>query len=81
MSAELVFSGGTTVTAPSADAQSLMLTLGRGLRGDRIQTPTGTVPLGFVDVETDVGVIYVNPGQVAYVRDTPVREPVLDQAG
>lgn len=29
------------------------------------------LPAGFVDVETDNGLVYVNPSQVAYVRDEP----------
>lgn len=36
---------------------------------------------GWIDVQTDDGVILVNPAQVAYVRDVEEPAPVLDQAG
>lgn len=36
---------------------------------------------GWFPVQTEAeGVILVNPAQVAYVRDVPDQEPVLDQA-
>ena len=69
MAAQIVFGGGETLEVPSTDAHGLMLNLGRAARGERIQTATGPIPLGFVDVETPDGIVYVNPVQVAYVRD------------
>ncbi len=36
------------------------------------------LPAGFVDVGTDDGVVYVNPSQVAYVRDEPDM-PLVEQ--
>jgi hypothetical protein len=72
VAAEIVFSGGERVEVPAANAEVLMQTLNSAREGRR-QTPSGPLPSGWIDVETRQGVIYVNPGQVAYVRDKPER--------
>jgi hypothetical protein len=69
MAAEIVFSGGERVRVPSADANSVMAAM--VTQGPRdYQAPDGIgVRPGFVDFESDHGVVYVRPDQVAYVRD------------
>jgi hypothetical protein len=79
MSAKITFSGGTELEVPAADAQSVMRNLGRVVQG-QIQTPTGALPPGFVDLATTEGTVFVNPAAVAYIEDVAVQAPVLDQA-
>jgi hypothetical protein len=81
MGTELVFSNGHRVGVVGTNAAILTLTLRRA-ETDEIRLPTGeTLAPGWVDVETESeGLILVNPSQVAYVRDVPSQEPVLDQA-
>jgi hypothetical protein len=66
MPAEIVFSGGHTLRVPAEDAAVLMQRLSDR---SRPMTPTGPGPVGWVRVDTDKGVVHVNPGQVAFVRD------------
>lgn len=81
MGTEMVFSGGHRVEVIGADAETLIQNLSRAAHG-QVRAPGSPYPLaeGWVDVQTKDGVILVNPGQVAYVRDVPEHEPVLDQA-
>lgn len=79
MAAEIVFGDGAkSVRVPGLDAHGLMQNLERVSRGG-VQTPTGPLPAGGADVETGEGVIYVNPAQVAYVRDIGGQESVAEQ--
>lgn len=83
MGTELVFSGGHRVRVIGTNAEGLIQSLNRAARGEEIRPPLSPLPLaeGWVDVETEAeGVILVNPSEVAYVRDVPDHEPVLDQA-
>jgi hypothetical protein len=83
MGTELVFSGGHRVLVVGTNAEGLIQNLNRASRGEQIQPAGSAAPLaeGWVDVQTETeGVILVNPSQVAYVRDVPDQESVLDQA-
>jgi hypothetical protein len=83
MGTELVFSGGHRVRVSGTNAEGLIQNLNRASRGEQIRPPGSPTPLakGWVDVQTVAeGVILVNPSEVAYVRDVPDQEPVLDQA-
>ncbi len=71
----IVFGGGAKLTART-DADGLMQNLSRLAGGGQAQEHGRTLPSGFVDVETDGGVVYVNPSQVAYVCN----EEVIAQA-
>jgi hypothetical protein len=76
--AEIVFSGGERIEVRMTDAQVLMQSLNRVVAG-RAQTASGPLPAGWLDVETEDGdVVYVNPAQVAYVRDA-AEIPVVEQ--
>ena len=79
---ELVFNGGHRVGVIGTNAEGLIRNLNRVSQGP-IRPPGSASPLaeGWVDVQTEEeGVILVNPLSVAYVRDVPDQEPVLDQA-
>lgn len=83
MGTELVFSGGHRVRVSGTNAEGLIQNLNRARREEEIRPAGSPVPLanGWVDVQTEAeGVILVNPSEVAYVRDVPDHEPVLDQA-
>ena len=77
MSAEIVFSGGQRVVVPSVDANAVMEML--VVQGPPEQVRSGgTVRSGFVPFESDQGIIYVRPDQVAYVcnvAEMPETEP------
>lgn len=79
MGTELIFSGGHRIVVGGTNAAVLTRSLNRA-EGAEIRLPTGeTLAPGWVDVQTESeGVILVNPSQVAYVRDVPDQEPVLD---
>lgn len=65
------------------NAEGLIQSLNRATNREQIRHPGSGVPLakGWLDVETETeGMILVNPSEVAYVRDVPDQEPVLDQA-
>ena len=81
MAAEIVFSGGACVQVPATDAVGLINNLNRVRDGVSVNTPTGALPAGWVDVATEAGVIYVNPAQVAYVRDTSDMPQVEETPG
>jgi hypothetical protein len=68
MATEIVFTGGHRVITSFADAKAIIRNLNRATVGP-VQTPTGWLAEGWVDIETDEGVIFVSPSQVAYVRD------------
>lgn len=83
MPTEIVFSDGVRVRVTGTDARTLMQKLNHVQQG-RSQTPTGPLPTGWADVQVGDEVIYVNPAQVAYVRDvsdTEVLEHTLGVAG
>ena len=64
MSAEIVFSGGQRVVVPSVDANAVMEML--VVQGPPEQVRSGgTVRSGFVPFESDHGIVYVRPDQVA----------------
>lgn len=70
MTTEMVFSGGHRVNVAMTNAQTLIQTLNRPGLGKPIQTPSGQLAPGWIDIQTqDEGVILVNPASVAYVRD------------
>jgi hypothetical protein len=75
----MVFGGGAKLKV-LGDAQGLLRNLSRGFTGERAQAQGIPLPTGFVDVQTDSGVVYVNPLQVAYVQDDRQHESVLDKA-
>jgi hypothetical protein len=82
MATEMVFSGGHRVSVAMTNAQTLIQTLNRPGLGKPIQTPSGQLAPGWIDIQTeDEGVILVNPASVAYVRDVDDHEPVMDIAG
>ena len=74
---EIVFSGGQRVVVPSVDANAVMEML--VVQGPPEQVRSGgTVRSGFVPFESDQGIIYVRPDQVAYVcnmAELPETEP------
>lgn len=78
MAAEIVFTDGHRVTTSFADAKALIHNLHRTANGP-VQTSTGELAQGWVDVQTDEGTILVNRDRVAYVRDVEEPEPVLEQ--
>lgn len=81
MAAEMVFGGGHRVRVGMTNAEGLALTLHRPKQGEEIRSARGsTLPPGWMEVDTDEGPILVNPDQVAYVRDIPDQESVLDEA-
>jgi hypothetical protein len=71
VAAEIVFSGGERLRVPSSDANTVMATLTVEGRGEQTRPGEITVRAGFVDFESDRGIVYVRPDQVAYVCDTP----------
>jgi len=81
MGTELVFGGGHRIAVEGTNAAVLTRSLHRAGSAE-IRLPTGeTLAPGWVDVQTaSEGVILVNPSQVAYVRDLPDQESVLDHA-
>ena len=81
MAAIIVFSGGERVEVPSSDAAGVMTALiHQGVRDT--ETATGVqVPAGFADFDTDDGIVYVRPDQVAYVRDEPEMPEVEQTQG
>jgi hypothetical protein len=83
MGTEMVFSGGNRVQVLGTNAETCIRTLNRGLGGEEIRVPGSSSPLaqGWVDVQSDEGVILVNPRTVAYVRDVPDQEPSMDLVG
>jgi hypothetical protein len=81
MATEMVFSGGERVSVVGTNAETLTLTLNRVKEGPIRLVGGGQLGEGWIDVQTDDGVILVNPAQVAYVRDIEEPAPVLDQAG
>lgn len=83
MGTELVFSGGHQVQVRGGNAESLIQSLNRASKGEEIRSlSSGSVlPPGWLPVQTESeGEILVNPAEVAYVRDVPDQEPVLDWA-
>jgi hypothetical protein len=83
MGTELVFSGGHRVQVSGGNAESLIQSLNRASRGEEVRSLSSGTPLaqGWLAVQTEgEGEILVNPAEVAYVRDVPNQEPVLDQA-
>jgi hypothetical protein len=80
MATELVFSGGEKVSVVGTNAETLTLNLNRAKDGPVRMTSGVHLGEGWVDVQTDNGVILVNPVQVAYVRDVAEDEPILDEA-
>lgn len=63
----IVFSDNLEVQVPNEDSETLLQMLAATSRGDvRDQRQR---PLTFTRVTTPDGVVYVNPVQVAYVRD------------
>jgi len=81
MGTELVFSNGHRVGVLGANAAFLTRVLHRA-HTEEVRLPSGeTLAPGWVDVQSETeGVILVNPSQVAYVRDVPEQEPVVDHA-
>ena len=71
MAAELVFGNGNAFKVSTTNAEGLMQQINRAGHGERIQTATGPLPAGWAEVQTDIGVIYANPAQVAYVLNSP----------
>jgi hypothetical protein len=83
MGTELVFSGGHRVRVSGGNAESLIQSLNRAFKREEIRSLSSGAQLapGWLPVQTESeGEILVNPGEVAYVRDLPDQEPVLDQA-
>ncbi len=82
MGTEMVFTDGHRVRAVGTNAATLTRTLNRPA-SEEICLPTGEVLApGWIDIQTErEGVILVNPAQVAYVRDVPDHQPILDQVG
>lgn len=78
----MVFSGGHRVRAKATDAVTLIQRLNLPAQEQIRMSDSGTMLAeSWVDIETEnEGVLLVNPAQVAYVRDVPDVEPVLDQA-
>jgi len=81
MATEVVFSGGERVSVVGTNAETLTLTLNRVKEGPIRLAGGGQLGEGWIGIQTDKGVILVNPAQVAYVRDVEEPAPVLDQAG
>lgn len=81
MATELVFSGGERVSVVGTNAETLTLTLNRVKEGPIRLVSGGQLGEGWVDIQTDDGVILVNPAQVAYVRDVEELAPVRDLPG
>jgi exopolysaccharide biosynthesis predicted pyruvyltransferase EpsI len=77
----MVFSGGERVSVVGTNAETLTMTLNRVKESPIRLVGGGQLGEGWIDVQTDNGVILVNPAQVAYVRDVEESAPVLDQAG
>jgi hypothetical protein len=73
MGTEMVFSGGERVKVVGTNAETLTQNLNRASGSEPIRLPGSASPLapGWVDVQTENGVILVNPATVAYVRDLP----------
>jgi hypothetical protein len=69
MAAEIVFGGGERLRVSASDAESLVQNLNRAREDQPVSTPSGPIAIGWVDVQTDEGVVLVNPDQVAYVCD------------
>jgi len=65
MPAEIVFSGGERVEVPDEGAKGLV----QRLANDPMTQVGDFPPVGWLDVKTKDGVIYVNAAEVAYVRD------------
>lgn len=77
MPAEIVFSDGVRMRAVMTDAETLRRTLNyaRMTAVDEDPSAVANAASGWARVETETeGVIYVNPAQVAYVRDVPDKE-------
>lgn len=69
MGTVLVFNGGERVRVIGTNAPTLTRNLDRVRQGP-IRLPSGeNLAPGWVDVQTEDGVILVNPAAVAYVRD------------
>jgi hypothetical protein len=81
MATELVFSGGERVSVVGTNAETLTVSLNRAKEGSIRLANGSQLGDGWIDVQTDDGVILVNPAQVAYVRDVEKPAPVLDQVG
>lgn len=80
MATEMIFGGGHRVRVTGTNAETLIRTLNLPAK-QPVRTPTGVLAEGWVNVQSEKeGVLLVNPAQVAYVRDLPEQEPVLDQA-
>lgn len=79
MGTEMVFSDGHRVWAKATNAETLTRTLHRANSGEEIRLSTGQrLAPGWIDIETEEeGVIFVNPAQIAYVRDVPDQEPLV----
>jgi hypothetical protein len=82
MGTELVFGGGHRVRVVGTNAETLIRTLNRPV-SEEIRLPSGQVLApGWVDIQAErEGAILVNPSQVAYVRDVPDQEPVMETTG
>jgi len=82
MGTELVFSNGQRVRVSGTNAEGLTRSLNRASSEEEIRSPStgGPLPQGWLPVQTEEeGEILVNPSEVAYVRDVPNQEPVLEQ--
>jgi hypothetical protein len=64
----ITFGGGATLEA-MGDAETLTRNLGQVAGGRQVSVQGRALPAGFVQVQTHDGPVYVNPLQVAYVRD------------
>ena len=81
MATEMVFSGGERVQVIGTNAVTLIRTLHR-VHEAPIRPPGSGEDLaeGWIDIQTEDGVILVNPAAVAYVRDVE-HPPATDMAG
>ena len=73
MAAEIIFSGGERVRVPSNNVDEVMARM--TTEGSRDHQAMGGVRVrpGFIDFESDRGIIYIRPDQVAYVCEAPGR--------
>jgi hypothetical protein len=66
--AKISFGGGAEIDT-IASARAAIEVLSKVAGGDRAQDQGQLLPIGYVALHTDHGPVYVNAGQVAYVRD------------
>ncbi|HEV2773520.1 MAG TPA: hypothetical protein VGV57_11975 [Thermoleophilaceae bacterium] len=67
MPAEIVFSGGAKVE-DTRDAQILMQRV-KDVGEGPASSQGGQLPIKWLEVETEDGLVYVNTAEIAYVRD------------